>query len=105
MSARAYTRPLAVVLGLNGAYPITTMEGYMTVIRCVDVYWGGGVLPVDFYLKGSAGQTIWHQAFAVGGGTWAQWRGRQAIGALEAWELHTNDPMDVTVTGYELEDG
>lgn len=103
----AYSHNLLQQQGLNGTASVTAGPNEVLVIRDVDVYWGGGVSAgVSVRLIGAAGQTIWEvhvnpSTPPYDSQTW-QWRGRQVIKPGESFQLVSNMPVDVTVSGYSL---
>lgn len=101
--AGIYSKNLLSLQGLDGAWTSPAVEvGLVVVLRDVDIYWNG-LGEAGFYLIGEAGQTIWWTGWGVAdAGTAKQWRGRQVIEAGQTWGVHTDQPIDVTVSGYVL---
>lgn len=107
---RVYSTQLCALVGVSGNIPFTADAGYVTVLRCFDAYWGGG-LPIlsSVRLIGSSGQTIYeaHPLSTEGTGAadshhW-QWTGRQIIFAGETWAVEAaGGAADITVSGYLL---
>ncbi len=102
MARPVYSERLAQELGLSGLLLITAPHGFTTVLRDLDVYFGGSVFARGVYLRGAGGQTIWFNNFATDAGQYASWRGRQVIQEDEVFSIFTEDAMDVTLSGYVL---
>lgn len=100
--ATVYSILVQASIGLNGTLTLTVPAGYKWILRDFDVYWGGGAIAKTVYLRGTAGQAIWFNGFAIGGGQYASWRGRQVINPGKTCAIVTNDAMDVTLSGYQL---
>lgn len=99
-----YSTQLLAVQGLDGSQVYTVPIDKVLVIRDLDVYWGGSISNAgNVALIGSAGQTIWSTGSAGDGSSksWS-WRGRQVLESGEAFSVHTDTAMDVTVSGYLL---
>jgi hypothetical protein len=54
-------------------------------------------------MQGNAGQTIWSEHFEGGTvGVWRQWQGRQVLHEGDYFLVRSDEPVDVTVSGYLL---
>jgi len=104
--APVYSNALISVQGLDGTFEYTVEDGYVAILRDLDVYYGCGVAGGDIDLIGSAEQTIWHESSGAPSGWvyWA-WRGRQVIGSGQTVKVSTTDAMDVSLSGYLLTAG
>lgn len=105
-----YSVLLLAEVGLSGTQEIAPDEVNTRVLRCIDVYWGGGTTGgPSVHVLGSAGQTIFecHVTTEVPGDAidshhW-QWTGRQVIppgGPIAV--TGSGPPVDVTISGYSL---
>lgn len=95
------------VEGLDGDMLYSVPAGFVTVIRDVIVSAGQSTTG-DFRLIGDAGQTFVYWITPGGAGylntTGMHWKGRQVIPAGGTFVARvTGGPMDVTISGYELE--
>lgn len=88
--------------GLNGTAVYTVPAGFVAVLRDLDAYFGGDIAPQNMFLHGPAGQAIWWNGWTVLIAGVAQWRGRQVIQGGESFDVTTDAPMDVSVSGYLL---
>jgi hypothetical protein len=111
-AGRVYSTQLCALQGVTENIPFTADAGFITVLRCFDAYWGGG-LPIlsSVRLIGSSGQTIF-EAHPLSDGTttpidshhW-QWKGRQIIFGGETWAVEAaGGAADISVSGYLLTD-
>lgn len=106
-----YSALLYAVAGLDTEVILSPPSEFLTVLRCFDVYWGGGPSGApSSRLIGSAGQTIveFHMpagsppAEALDSHVWS-WRGRHVIPAGETYAVSVaGPPADVTLSGYHL---
>jgi hypothetical protein len=102
--ARAvYSKNFASLTGHTGTWQLPTLGADETVvIRDVDVYMGGGAHGT-FFLQGESGQAIWRKDWdATNEDTAQQWRGRQVIGPGQAFACSSDQPADITISGYLL---
>jgi hypothetical protein len=97
-----YSVKLYAAQGTTGSGPIVVPAGYVIVLRDCDVY-SDNVLPGNFFLHGSAGQTIWYHGFDLDAGrAYASWRGRQVVVAGDTFDVSCDITVDVTLSGYRL---
>ncbi len=100
--APVYSVQLAAIVGLDGPATFTVPDGFVWVLRDVDV-WYVGFLTNVVHLLGSAGQTIWGNAFAgAEQPQYASWRGRQVLNPGQTFGLSSSSATDFTVSGYSL---
>jgi len=109
--SRVYSVPLIVVQGLVGTVEQIVPADVQCVLRCFDVYWGGGTSgSPSVRLIGASGQTIieMHGADLLGTSdpldSWSrQWAGRQVLHPGQSFAVSVaGDPADVTLSGYHL---
>ena len=105
-----YSELLYATAGLTGEITIAPADGFLRVLRCLDVYWGGGTSgSPSVHMRGSAGQTIvefhadeQNPTQAIDSHHW-QWTGRQVIPAGETFGFTVDGPpADVSRSGYRL---
>lgn len=90
-------------------------SGFTAVIRCIDVYWGGGAASPSIFVMGTPLEVTFafftppppseaSPSGAFASQSW-QWRGRQVlVGVGEGIRAYTSgDTVDLTASGYLLE--
>lgn len=100
--------------GMTTAQSVVVPSGKRWIVSCIDVYWGGGTDIAAVNVRGSGGQTIFiaqpadpniqqpTQGFESQ--SW-NWTGHQVLYALESLSVTSNGAaVDVTISGYELDD-
>ena len=97
-----YSTQLIVVQGLTSAATKVCADGYVMVLRDLDVFYNG-LLEASVHMEGSVGQTIYYNGFAAGGNPqYASWRGRQVLNAGESVTIVCDQAQDVSLSGYLL---
>lgn len=100
--------------GLTSAHAEIVPPGKRWIVSCVDIYWGGGTDIAAVNVRGSGGQTffigqppdptIQQPTAGFSSQSW-QWTGHQVLYASESLSVTSNGPaVDVTISGYELDD-
>jgi hypothetical protein len=103
VSSPVYSTRLFTALALEDTQSITTEDGFVTVVRDIDVVVYDNSEAAFFAWSGDEGQLLWYFENAAGADTTFQWRGRQvfAAGLNMAWAISTGK-ADITVSGYKL---
>lgn len=82
--------------------PYTVPEGYVAIVRDVDVTSGGGAM-TNFALVINTVAVIWRGQFTVESvGQSAQWRGRQVLNPGDILDFASDVATDGAVSGYLL---
>lgn len=102
MASSIYSVCFVAKRGLVGDFPVLVDPGFVYVIRDIDLYYNPSTfVPAQFFLTGDVGQTVAYTVFIISGGNRTDsWRGRQVI--TSGFICSSNEPMDVTVSGYKL---
>jgi len=80
----------------------TVPSGFVWVVRCIDVFFGGGVVGGTWDVTGDAGQTFaWGSVTALLASL-QSWRGRQVLEAGVTLGFTSGPGLDVTISGYQL---
>lgn len=98
-----YSTSFFQLAGISGSVTFTVPAGFQCVVRDASAYHGSAASPANLYLEGANGQTFWHWStgFAFSGGS-NQWRGHMVTPPGSGLTVRTDDPFDVTVSGYLL---
>lgn len=82
--------------------PYLVPEGYVAVVRDVDVWSGGGSI-INYGLDINGIARFWGGQFTVESvPQWAGWRGRQILNAGEYLYFTANGALDGCISGYLL---
>lgn len=100
--ADVYSTSIAQVQGLNGSIDVLVPAGSVFVVRDMWAYWNSATeLFAKLYAIGDYGQTFWFALWtAIDANPIAYWQGRTVLNTRLT--LRTDNPVDVTVSGYVL---
>ena len=109
MPIPVYSTCFLALQGLDGSYEVAPDFANIRVLRCLDVYWGGGLSGAPtVFMSGHAGQIIAHFPPSLSSGSdpvdaasW-QWQGRQVVPVGGVIFLVSTGPVDVSLSGYTL---
>lgn len=106
MARPVYTKQLLCVHNLPTDLPLTTSAGYTTVIRDVSWYADNSTVTSNYYFiyvvtAGGNATIVW---FTVGADTTVYFHQecRLVLPAGTTWGVHSDEPSDLIVSGYEL---
>ncbi|MBA0087124.1 MAG: hypothetical protein HRJ53_19240 [Acidobacteria bacterium Pan2503] len=105
MSIPVYSTVFIALQGLLGNFDYTVPNGYVAVLRDVDIYASnlGPLNTVVRIIDPNTGGTVWFHDYGATSSGWAQWSGRQVFPEGEVIRAHVdNDPADVRACGYLL---
>ena len=102
--ASVYTVLMHSIAGQNGLHTLSPPDGSVVwIIRDIDVYAGNaGVSPIHLRFRNDAGGTLWLVQVDPDTNLSASWRGRQVSQFGAPFDVLTDAPFDVTVSGYQL---
>jgi hypothetical protein len=100
--AHVYSTQFLAIQGLDGTVYYDCPLDRVLVLRDLDAYANVTVASRELYLRGSAGQTIYHDAWGEESQHSSSWRGRQVISPGQQFSVFTSDLIDVSVSGYLL---
>jgi hypothetical protein len=101
--AAVYSHSFFSAAGVTGSPTFSVPNGYVGIVRDVDVFWGSQLVPPSGRVLGAAGQAfaIWQGAIAAP--NIMSWRGRHvAVGPCDLTVSVDVGDADVSVSGYLL---
>ena len=102
--ARVYSTELVALAGTTGTVDYVPPAGYITVVRCMDLFCGSQPVQPIARVLGHAGQVFFYCGGSTLTSTWFPWRGRQVLEAGEGLSVVIDDGnFDITISGYLLE--
>lgn len=82
--------------------PYESPTGFLTVVRCVDVWSGGGAM-INFQLAINELAKFWAGQFTIEAiAQVAQWRGHQVVYPGEFLVFSSDGALDGAISGYQL---
>lgn len=102
--AGVYSTPFIQEHALSSSVTYTVPDGYVAIVRDVDVYIDGEIIATTYYLVDDAtdGTFAWTESPSEGNPGLYSWRGRQVFEPGTSFTFNSGGTCDVRISGYLL---